>query len=187
MYKNCTTERSALQQHTFEQTLLAMMQAKPFTEISVSELCQAAALSRKTFYRLFGKKEDVLYALVDHTLLEFTHYSPDTVPTEDPLQRELYLFFAFWKQHKPLMDALSGNRLLDLLIDRSLLYIAREETGVLRHFHADNSDCGEEILAFFISGITSLLIHWYQTGFRRSEAEMARIMAHLMLTPPVQF
>ena len=53
MYKRCTTEKAALQQRKLEECLLSVMQDKPYSEITVSSLCEQTDLSRKTFYRLF--------------------------------------------------------------------------------------------------------------------------------------
>ena len=76
MYTRCTTEKSAAQQALLEKTLLQTMAQQPYSEISVSFLCEEAGLSRKTFYRLFNNKDDVLTALIDHTLIRYMAYHP---------------------------------------------------------------------------------------------------------------
>ena len=40
--------------------LMALLRRKPYAAITVSELCQEAAIGRKTFYRNFDTKEDVI-------------------------------------------------------------------------------------------------------------------------------
>ena len=65
MYRKCTTEKAALQQRRFQHALLQAMQQLPYPEITVTALCSQTGLSRKTFYRLFENKDDVLNALID--------------------------------------------------------------------------------------------------------------------------
>lgn len=74
MYKRCTTERAAQQQRRIEECLLNEMHKRDYRDITVSSLCEQAELSRKTFYRLFGSKDDVLQALIDHTLMDYAKY-----------------------------------------------------------------------------------------------------------------
>ena len=70
MYTLCSTEKTAQQQAVFEKTFLQMLLERNYDDITVSDLCRRAGLSRKIFYRLFERKADVLYSLIDHTLLE---------------------------------------------------------------------------------------------------------------------
>ena len=97
MYKLCKTEQSAQRQRQLERGLLEMMKHHRFEEISVSALCARMQLPRKSFYRYFSSKDGALFALLDHTLMEF--YETGTLeglrggsPIED-LER----FFSFWK------------------------------------------------------------------------------------------
>ena len=49
-----------LSQTLITDALLTLLETVPFTDISVSRLCQQAQVSRQTFYSLFGTKENVL-------------------------------------------------------------------------------------------------------------------------------
>ena len=44
----------------FMDALLNLMEERPFSEISVTAICQKADLSRQTFYQLFETKENIL-------------------------------------------------------------------------------------------------------------------------------
>lgn len=50
MYKCCTSEHAARQQRIFEDCLMELLQSKPYSEITISALCQRAGYSRYTFY-----------------------------------------------------------------------------------------------------------------------------------------
>lgn len=63
MYCGCN-EIALSSQSRIAGTLLSLMERKPFSSITVSELCREAGVSRPTFYSLFGSMEDVvLYIL----------------------------------------------------------------------------------------------------------------------------
>ena len=69
MYKTCNTEESVLRQQQLEDCLLKNMLQKSYGEISVSDLCEQAGISRKSFYRYFGNKDGCLCALLDRVLI----------------------------------------------------------------------------------------------------------------------
>lgn len=70
MYKLCKIEESANRQRKIENVLIDMMQKQDFSKIKVNELCKRADIPRKTFYAYFDSKEDVLNALIEHTIYD---------------------------------------------------------------------------------------------------------------------
>ena len=50
--------------------LLVVLQQYDYKEITITQLAQEAKLSRKTFYRLFTDKEDVLSYLFENLYIE---------------------------------------------------------------------------------------------------------------------
>ena len=108
MYKLCKTEESTARQRSVEQALQQMMLTKRIENISVSELCMAAGIPRNSFYRYFDSCEDVLYALIDHTLLDinedaFLHWNGNQ-NLELP---DLEHYFEIWYHKREFLDALS--------------------------------------------------------------------------------
>ena len=70
MYTMCTTEKTAQQQIKFEDTFLQMLLEMHYDDVTISELCRRAGLSRKIFYRLFEKKAETVYNLTMTELLD---------------------------------------------------------------------------------------------------------------------
>ena len=57
----CGTNKTALQsQRHIAEAMMALLGEKPFAQITVSELCKAAGISRQTFYSLFTSRENVM-------------------------------------------------------------------------------------------------------------------------------
>lgn len=55
------SNRTALaSQRQIAQAMMQLIQEKPYAQISVSELCRAAGISRQTFYTLFTNRDNVM-------------------------------------------------------------------------------------------------------------------------------
>lgn len=183
MYKLCTTENSARQQRQFEATLATLLLEMPYDSITISELCRRAGLSRKTFYRLFVQKADVLCALLDHTFLDFENYQPDVSVVG---QGEMHRFLAYWKEQKQLLDALTISLTSSLLAERAVLHVMKEDHTVRHSFVADSTPCCRETIVFFITGLFALVLDWHHQGYERCIDEMAQLLMSLLTTPPVK-
>ena len=188
MYKRCTTEKAALQQRRIEECLLSAMRDKPFGEISVSSLCEQTGLSRKTFYRLFEGKQDVLDSLIDRTIREYIRYTLPQQVADTDVSPELLSFYYFWLEQRDLLDVLSKNGMSTRLYDRCIRHMLQEETDILRQLGIVTSlQENTEGLLFFLSGILTLMVSWHHTGYQKSPLQMAAITEKLLSQPPVRF
>lgn len=82
--KNKTAIRS---QHMISDALFSLMKRKSFQQITVTEICEEAAIGRKTFYRNFELREDVIDFQLD---LMFDEYKSELIPL--PSEQNLYYF-----------------------------------------------------------------------------------------------
>ncbi len=65
MYHKQTNKTAVLSQHMICDAMFSLMKRKPFQQITVTEICNEAAIGRKTFYRNFDWKEDVVEFKLD--------------------------------------------------------------------------------------------------------------------------
>ena len=188
MYKLCKSEHSALRQREMEQQLLKMMGTVRYEDITVSDLCTQAGFSRKAFYRYFSGKEGALYALIDHTLWELDSF-PFTENTGRNASREKVVwFFQFWKNQKPLLDALDFSGISELLMKRMLVY-AMSGPGVIRHFltyRNSNLAAEEYAMTFGVCGLASIAFEWHRRGYQQSPEEIGQIALVLLTKPLLQ-
>lgn len=182
MYRQCTSEKAALQQKQFEECLLSAMLRQSLDTITVSMLCRETGLSRKTFYRLYDSKGDVLFALMDHTFLLSQSFTPDASVGRGGMHH----FFAFWKSQKRLLDALDQNAISALLMQRAIAHVFREESDILYCFGVDPSGEGREVLLFFLSGLFTLVSDWHKHGFERSIDDMSKLAMDILTSPPIK-
>lgn len=182
MYRHCTTEKTSKQQLQFQEALLAIMQECAYNDISVVDLCNSTGLSRNVFYRLFDCKDDVLLALIDHRFLECNQFA-----SSSNIKKNLTLYFTYWRQQEKLLYALEKENLSELLTARATLCFSQIDFGLIRHINSDWKKYDKEILTFYIHGFVGLLLHWYRTGFARSEKEMFTIAFQFLDIPPFSF
>ena len=179
MYKYCATEESAQRQRQLENCLLELMLTENYPQITISQICDRAGISRKSFYRYFSSKEGCLYALLDHAIFDgAAYYLPDHHSGHS--NRLIYeRFFDYWKGNAPLLDALERNTLSLYLAERMLAYSIQEEQE-FRYFFQDQLDESSERSIFYISGIMGLVLTWHRNGFTKSIAQMANILADMI-------
>lgn len=178
MYKNCATEESARRQRQLEQCLLELMLTEAYGQITISDICDRAGLSRKSFYRYFSSKDGCLYALIDHTVFDGgSFYLPNhTDVLSLPTIHER--FFRYWREQQPLLDALVRNDLSVLLIQRVLNYSIQEEREF--QFHPFNTPDHHERMLFYVGGVMGLLLDWQQNGFQKTPLQMSKILTELI-------
>lgn len=183
MYLKCTTEESALRQRQFELLLLDMMNTKAYAQITVGELCQKVGISRNAFYRYFDSKDDVLCALIDHTLLNFYQTQPDHPQSIESYREAIEPFLRYWKEQKPLLDALEKNRLDGKLLERCMNHTMQRHFDAAHYPFLGTVEGRYQVMMFAINGIFSLVLDWHHKGYRQSIPQMAQTLERIMLKP----
>lgn len=172
LYRKCITEKTAIQQKQITESLLELMQIKPFSEITVTQLCQHAGVSRRMFYYLFSNINGALYALIDRKILDVEICGRD----------EIVEFFKYWKEQKVLLDMLENNAMSGLLLERMITRILQEDYDVYNwlqnHGLKNNST---DLIVFGFTGLMGLVYSWYYSGFKRKPEDMAALVEDLMV------
>ena len=182
MYKLCKTEQSARRQRQLEQGLLEMMKHHRFEEISVSDLCDRMQLPRKSFYRYFSSKDGALFALLDHTLLEFYETgSLEGLRGGTPVG-DLERLFAFWKSHRDLIDAMQRSNLAGMLVERSVELAKREQLmpGYVKSWEDTLQDVA---MNFAVCGLLSMVLQWHKEDYRIPVEKMAQAAVTMLSRP----
>ena len=106
-----TGNPSAIRSQTeITQALISLMNSYPYSEISVKQITLEAKLSRKTFYRNYESKDDVLFSLIRKTL----HSYYDVINnTEGDVLKTI---FAFAGKNKDLLLLLDKNNMLHVVL-----------------------------------------------------------------------
>ncbi len=178
MYKRCVTEQSARRQREMENGLLTAMGTKLYEDISISDLCDSMGIPRKSFYRYFSSKDGALYALIDHTLAEFSgeFFSQEMDATIGTLES----YFCFWKKHDDLLSALSRSGMSGILLERSLTMVLDQALVSKQLLPFDGKVAQEYATTFLVSGLHALVFQWQRTGYNVGPHEMAVIAAKML-------
>ncbi|MCI7638585.1 MAG: TetR/AcrR family transcriptional regulator [Clostridiales bacterium] len=175
MYKLCITEKSAKNQLVLEQAFLGLALQNNYDDITISDICREAGLSRKVYYRLFENKNDVLYALIDHTLGGIEAYEPDMEP--------LHRFFSYWKGQKPLLDALERSQCNALLLDRVVRFVLTYNPSTLTDVYPGLLSWDRDTQIFFIAGLFGMMLDWHVRGYDSPVEEISQSLQKLLSEP----
>ena len=154
------------------ESLLRMMEEKPYDEISVSEICHKADLDRRTFYRNFDSKNDVLEQYVIFLGNEYIRALTNFNTIDGYVATKL--FFDFWKQHFRFILQLRSSGLADFAFKRFEAFVTQ-----YRALLAGSNMPGvpdkqlKYIFAYRIGGLWNAMLLWAENGAVVSPDEMA--------------
>ena len=185
MYKYCKTSQSAARQRHIVSCLLEMLHTHHYDQITVQDLCKKAEVPRKSFYRYFECKQDVLLATIDFYIQDYESFrlpgmGPSVLRTTES---ELTRFLTYTQNNKATFEALTRSDLLgyalNLVTQSSLL------SNVARRLmtHKEDEALYRVKNAFLCYGIYSVVGIWVTNGCPESVEEMARILTQILTEP----
>ena len=172
MYKG--SNRSALlSQQLIAEAMLRLLEEKSFQDISISDLCREAQVSRQTFYSLFGSKESVIiYEL---------HNSCLYTPSENNGESRAEVFRRFCTEYskyiinkKHIISLLVKNDMMHCLYD--VQYKALMESSFIGEV---TGDYRVFLVDFLVSGMNSIAGNYVQTGCSFDEDTLSCLMVNL--------
>ena len=92
------------------QALLSLMRSQAYSEITVKQIIVEAKLARKTFYRKYDSKDDVLFSLIKETL----HKYYDIV--NEGQGDVLSTVFVFAENNREILTLLDKNNMLHVVL-----------------------------------------------------------------------
>lgn len=182
MYKLCKTEQSTKRQREIEDGLLSLLEKKHYDSITITELCEKCNMPRKAFYRYFDSKDGALYALIEHTYLTYSGFTPEGSKKKRTLREEMNEFFSFWYAQKRFLDAFHKSNLLPKIIEVSLNFPINEFLVVSKFLPNDSDWARTQIFKFTMGGLLLLMLDWYKDGFKTDVSAMADIAARILET-----
>ena len=170
-----------MRQRQLEDGLLNLMLEKNYEDISISDLCDRMQIPRRAFYRYFSSKDGALYALLDHSLLDF--YMEEPHNPEDPALGDLKHFFLFWHRRQKLLEALDRSNLAGIMVQRATM-MAQQENKLPQPITGLPQDVQQLAMTFIISGLMSMVFQWHKQNYSVSPTEITKL-AISMLTQPL--
>ncbi|MBR4234877.1 MAG: TetR/AcrR family transcriptional regulator [Clostridia bacterium] len=178
----CGSNKTALaSQRQIAQALMRLINQKPYAQITISELCREAGISRQTFYTLFTSRENV----VIFTLQAQYCYTPD-LEREAPAERAddgecgvMQLcrgYSEYFIRNRSMLEILVENRIDHLLYDS--IYEALDSCC---GFLANLEPCQRRYAAgFYAGGLASIAKMYVREGCKCTSGELAQLMYSLI-------
>ena len=175
MYHKQANKTAIQSQHMIVGALFSLMKRKTFQQITVTEICEEANLGRKTFYRNFELREDVIDFWLDLRCEECRDMLLP-VPTEE----QLCHYCIFLKTYMDELIVLYENGLHTMVEKKFSVFMPYtmplwSEDPVEQEYRS----------RYIIAGIDAIIRVWVTRGFRESVEEIVEIVkrAHQQQVP----
>ena len=178
------TQAAQKRQLLLEEALMELMRTKSYAQISVTDLCRAADIPRRTFYHYFECKEAVLHAAIRNLLEECSlavmlQLDRGIAAMHESLIRN----FQYWQgPAREKLDLLLDNGLSGEMLQCALSWLETERIGLPRRPGANAKE--NKILTMMgTSGFFTLLMYWRSNEYREAPEEMAMFAIRALSEP----
>lgn len=162
-----------------ESALLSLMREKDFQEITVTEIVKRADVARRTFYRLYSRKEDVLHCCFRRLGEEYLK-SCSALKKYD-IEQIAEEFFGFWYLHREFLMLLHRCQLEDMFFSE----IRQISDCIVRERIGENIMEKDVNVLYFVcystGGFLMLLHQWIAEGMREQPEKYARKISTALL------
>ena len=163
----------------FIESFCLLLYENEYRNISIAAIAQKAGFARRTFYRYFKSKDDVLAETLDEI---FDEYSEEIIGEQDvSLNNIAKVFFKFWSRRLAFLEALDRSKLLPFLLD----VMNKKIPLIYHHINGDTDEYGDKeerryVLTFGIGGFWNLLILWMRDGAEKDPKDFALMMERVV-------
>ena len=157
-----STNPSALRsKQQITDALLKLMEDHPYNDITVKQIILETDLVRKTFYRNFSSKDDVLDAYINMKVLE---YCDALLDQPDPL----VVIFDFCEKNRKILDLLNKNNMMHILLLRlnRIIPELNDKADLSRNpFKKMIGDLEPDyLIAFNVGAMWNVIFKWVERG-----------------------
>ncbi|MEF2836472.1 MAG: TetR/AcrR family transcriptional regulator [Oscillospiraceae bacterium] len=170
-------------QKQIEDCLYTNLLHRPYTSVSVSDLCHQLEISRKSFYNYFPDKDTCFRSLISRKLRQCSLAVTVNRPKDATLEDRLALLMEYWKQERAFLDILVRNGLLVMLIDQCIRFLREEDKLVLEYLNTPQLKTDEYVLACYVNVQITMILQWHKGNYEIPVEEMVRKYKRLIYEP----
>ncbi|MBR6301086.1 MAG: TetR/AcrR family transcriptional regulator [Clostridia bacterium] len=175
----CGTNKTALQsQKQVSEAMMALLGEKSFSQITISELCKAAGISRQTFYTLFTSRENVMLFTLQARYCDGPELNePERTACQGDVTRWLCRGYSdYILRNRSLIKLLVDNHIDYLLYDS--FYEAMDECDC---FLRQADPCTRSYAArFYAGGFACVARHYAEEGCASSADQLESLLMTLL-------
>lgn len=162
-----------------EAALFDLMKENCYAKITVSEITKRADISRRTFYRIYREKDDVLRGFLDRLCREYCRQVP--VVEYYDIRQISRDFFGFWYQYREVLLRMHKSGVDELLYYEISRASAKVVRGRIDRNECKNVDGLWYFAQYSAGGFILLLCQWIQAGMNETPEEYAENISRALL------
>lgn len=153
----------------------ALLKKKNYDAITISEIAKKADLSRRTFYRAFNCKQDIITYI-------FEKIFPDYISAvkQLPIRNRNYLATAvvgFVNEHLEFFQCLKRNHLEYMIIDFFDSHLANGRDGIWEHPFTQNEEVEQVFLMTISVEHYNIIRLWLELYDKKTPEEMSKLIS----------
>lgn len=168
--KNPAAKRS---QELICRAMCGLMAQLPFEEITVTRICQEAGVGRKTFYRHYERKEDVMEQMVAH-LLEVYARELLLIPIEEAVRYH----FTFLTEYIEFIKLIHSAGQMSVINS----HFSKLQPKIMPKWSVDERENAYRTVAM-VAGTEAVVRLWAERGFRETVDELVQLHQYALGLP----
>jgi AcrR family transcriptional regulator len=170
-------------QKQIEDCLYTNLLQRPYTSVSVSDLCHQLEISRKSFYNYFPDKDSCFRSVISRKLRQCLLAITSSKQQNAALEDSISVFLNFWKQERGFLEILVRNNLVTMLMDQCIRFLQEEDSSILEYLNTPQLRTDEFVLACYVNTQIIMVIQWYKGNFEIPVEEMTLKYKRLIYEP----
>lgn len=159
-------------------TLLQLMKSHPYREITVKQIILEAHVARKTFYRNFSSKDDVLDSYMNSIMLQYKRSLQQL--GNCLLSGVLDTIFSFCRQNRELLLLLRDNNLTYLLLEKWNTFIPILHEQIVGDdstlFASFSQKQVSYIIACNVGAVWNIIMKWIENDMEDTPEQIKEII-----------
>ena len=166
----------------FTNAMLLLMDKKHYKDITIKEIASKADLDRRTFYRNFDSKEDLI---INYGNLLMKELADSIIVKQNVnLYNICESYFEFWVKHIDFLTLLQKNQMLYFLFEQFDAFRIRLHGFIMPSMNENQiSQSLHYSMALILGGLWNVLIKWLNEGATESPSHMAEIICNTINSP----
>ncbi|WP_105957294.1 TetR/AcrR family transcriptional regulator [Apilactobacillus quenuiae] len=171
---------SVMSKQWLSTSLLSIMKQKSYESITVMEIAKNADLSRRTFYRFFRNKNELLKFVFECSVNEYFFILQQTIEQKTmriEFNDIIKIFLNFWWNHRELAQILIQQNLFSRLFAVYSNYSDKMYHTFKMPWHIEENDHElGYVFDFFLGGYINIVSRWLMDEKAISPNELTRII-----------
>ena len=162
-----------------EDALFLIMEEKPYAQITVSEIAKTADVSRRTFYRMYHEKDEVLHCYFERLCREYR--GQNAALEHYDISRMAQEYFTFWGRHRDtllLMHRCGLDQMLYFELSRASGVVVKAR---ISGRDRENDRDTEYFAEYSTGGFSLLLQRWIAEGMEEPAEHYAQAVSRALL------